>query len=364
MAAYADGVSRTRPPAAAILVMAMTAAASAQGEFPDAWYYYGSARPAALRAMEGRPAPPLQVGNWIGTPPTLEGRVVVVDFWGTWCAPCLRAVPKNNQLVEKLGNRGVVVLGVHDAGRGWGKVPQIARQYGISYPIALDRGGASARAFHVRFWPTYTIIDRDGIVRAAGVEPHYVESVVLKVLGDAGAPPQPPIEEQYTEGDVARRRRLADLLAEDRPPPIVATDWTGGGPLVLDDLKGKVVLIDFWSVARSACVRELRQSAALHEQYAREGLVIIAVAHSRGADRVASLAGRLDLPFAVCVDDDLATIHAYRVDNYPDRYLIDRSGRLRIADCKDELVEEAVLRLLAEPAPEPDGDEAEDPAAE
>jgi thiol-disulfide isomerase/thioredoxin len=320
----------------------------AADEFPAEWYYPN--RPAAHRAMEGKAAPVLSLGQWFGEPVDLRGKVAVIDFWATWCGPCRQAIPKNNQLLQKYADKGVVFVGVHDSSRGRERIPEIIEQYQIRYPIAVDQNRASERAWNVRFWPTYAVVDRQGIVRAVGLVPSSVEHVVERLVGEAATPS--PAELTCEEGTSANRRRLEPLLAQESPPPLEATDWVNSEPLCLEDLGGKVVLLSFWTPARQACMRALQQAAELHRKYVDEGLVIVAIARARGRVPNEELVERLGLPFPVCVDSEFRTSRAYRVDNYPDFFLIDRAGRLRVADTGDECVEQVVASLLAE-APQP-----------
>ena len=163
--------------------------AKAKGEFPDSYYYYEEDRPANLRAMEGQPAPALTVKDWIGEAlevAKLKGKVVVVDFWGTWCPPCRDALPKNVKMVKEHGKAGLVIIGVHDAKRGADKMAAMARKEKINYPLSVDDGGKSTKTWNVQFWPSYFVIDRKGVIRAAGVAPDSVEKVVKKILADKG----------------------------------------------------------------------------------------------------------------------------------------------------------------------------------
>ncbi len=94
----------------------------------------------------------------------LRGKVVLVDFWGTWCAPCVEAVPALARLHKRFSKEQFMVLSVssdHDEQK-W---REFIDKYGMDWPQYLDRDGKLQRAFGVGAWPTYILIDEEGIIR-------------------------------------------------------------------------------------------------------------------------------------------------------------------------------------------------------
>lgn len=168
----------------------------AAADYPDEWFFYPSDNPTQQKLNEivGKQAPPLQVTDWKNgevSAADMKGKIVVVDFWATWCGPCLGAIPHTNELMKKYADKGVAVVGVCTHSRGQEKMEEIAKQHNIEYPIARDPESRTAQAWGVRFYPTYAVIDRDGKVAAIGLRPDAVEKVIEKLLeakaADAGA---------------------------------------------------------------------------------------------------------------------------------------------------------------------------------
>lgn len=81
------------------------------------------------------------------------------------------------------------------------------------------------------------------------------------------------------------------------------------------------------------------------------GLVVIGVHTTNGADRMAAFVDEQKITYPVCADVDNATTTAFAVDSYPDYYLIDRAGNLRVADLQNAALDGAITALLAEKAP-------------
>jgi thiol-disulfide isomerase/thioredoxin len=94
----------------------------------------------------------------------LKGKTVVLDFWGTWCKPCLMATPDLVKLYKKFSEQGVVFIGVavNDQEDSWAAYIEKNK---MDWPQFFDRSRKIATPFAVVSYPTYVVIDGDGIVR-------------------------------------------------------------------------------------------------------------------------------------------------------------------------------------------------------
>lgn len=95
-----------------------------------------------------------------------RGKVVFVDFWSSWCAPCRRAMPRLDALRREFRRDGFEVIGVNvdlepDAAR------RFLERTRVDYPLAADPGGEAANRFGVAVLPALVVVDRRGIVQHA-----------------------------------------------------------------------------------------------------------------------------------------------------------------------------------------------------
>ncbi|MCH8880474.1 MAG: TlpA family protein disulfide reductase [Planctomycetes bacterium] len=122
-----------------------------------------NSRRSVLRA--GAAAPALSADTWINTNGALElsdlkGKVVVVEFWATWCGPCVASIPNMNKLHDRWKDKDVVVIGLTDESPE--DVQRFVRKNGIRY--AVGAGSLSSFDYGVRSIPHAFVIAGDGTV--------------------------------------------------------------------------------------------------------------------------------------------------------------------------------------------------------
>jgi thiol-disulfide isomerase/thioredoxin len=148
-------------------------------------------------------------------------------------------------------------------------------------------------------------------------------------------------------------REAKDPLEGKAPPAFYVKEWmnTNGKELRWEDLKGKVVVIDFWGVWCPPCRAAIPHLKELYEKHKKDGLVIIGVHTTNQGEKMADYVKENAMPYPVAIDVDKKTVEAFKVDSYPDYYLIDRAGKLRVADLANGDLDRAVEILLKEKTP-------------
>jgi peroxiredoxin len=135
-------------------------------------------------AVLGKPAPDfepaVQAGAKVARLSAWRGHVVLIDFFATWCGPCVEGMPEVERWHRELGARGLRVLGVSTEDKRI--VAGAGAKFHVTYPLASDEDEAVSQLYKVFALPTMVVIDRAGVVRAVAVND---PEVIKRALDDA-----------------------------------------------------------------------------------------------------------------------------------------------------------------------------------
>jgi cytochrome c biogenesis protein CcdA/thiol-disulfide isomerase/thioredoxin len=254
---------------------------------------------------------------------------------------------------------GVVLLGV-----------AIGAQRGMSLAPVRAHAPAIRRVLGVAVLAVAVLmiygVDRDLRTRV----PEYTKA--LQALEESGAA-ETQLEELVGTPGLAREERLDDY---GRAPDFTAIEeWINSPPLTMAGLRGKVVLLDFWTYSCINCLRTLPYIRAWNDEYRDDGLVIVGVhtpefAFEREEDNVRRAVRDQRIEYPVALDNEYGTWQAFQNRYWPAKYFVDRRGRLRYVHFGEgdyEESERVIRELLAEDASGPlvaDDIEEETPSGE
>ncbi len=148
------------------------------------------------------PAPDLKILEWIGQEPTtlgdLRGKIVLLDFWATWCGPCISTFPRLRDWHKKYAGNDFMIIGVtkyygNAGGKPMTKLQELSflgefkEKYKMPYPIAVAEPSEDVMKYGISAYPTTILLDRNGVVRYIGIgagaeESQNLEDMIKKLL--------------------------------------------------------------------------------------------------------------------------------------------------------------------------------------
>jgi len=156
------------------LIIAPLLALFAYGFMRDARYIHSP--------LIAKAAAPFAITLFDGTTLSLEslrGKAVFLNFWASWCPPCRAEMPSIEKVYQAYQGRGLVVLGVNTTFQdSESDVAAFVEQFGLTFPILLDREGGVSRRYQMRGLPSTFFIDRQGIIRTVVIGGPMSEAVI------------------------------------------------------------------------------------------------------------------------------------------------------------------------------------------
>lgn len=120
-----------------------------------------------VRGQENVPAPNFSLKNASGQAvelAKLHGKVVVVNFWATWCGPCRAEIPGMIEVYQKYRGKGLEIVGISVDRDGWPAINQFVKKLNITYPVVLGNGDVVDAYGGIDAIPTTFFVDRNGRV--------------------------------------------------------------------------------------------------------------------------------------------------------------------------------------------------------
>ena len=134
---------------------------------------------APAQGLVGKPAPAISATDWLNSLPlslqAAKGKIVMVEFWATWCPPCRKSIPHLIELNKKLAGKGVVIMGLTNEQKE--KVEPFAKELSMDYAIGGE--SASGKDYGVTGIPTAFILDTAGTITWQGhpMDPAFEKSL-------------------------------------------------------------------------------------------------------------------------------------------------------------------------------------------
>jgi cytochrome c biogenesis protein CcdA/thiol-disulfide isomerase/thioredoxin len=224
----------------------------------------------------------------------------------------------------------------------------------VAIALGLDTGALTRISAASTAWLEQGLLDRfKPESKAANVET--TPSVVMNGPGMMGGPAMTGGPTMMMKGKP--EDQSGELPVEGALPPLAGvTAWLNSPSQTLDTLKGKVVLIDFWTYSCINCLRAIPYVRAWSEKYKDQGLVVIGVhapefAFEKNIGNVRAAVADLKIDYPVAIDNDYAVWRAFGNQYWPAHYFIDAEGRIRhhhFGEGNYEESERVIQQLLAE----------------
>ena len=319
----------------------------------------------------GKPAPDFQVKDLKGEELSLKkyrGQVVLLDFWATWCGPCLKELPNVKRTYEKYKDQKFQIIGISLDGSKQPLETFIERE-NLAWIHYWDQSQKITDQYGVRGIPSIFLIDGEGVIRQTNLRGHSLETAVAELVGENLTKLTDP-STQTTESNSQSKSIPATKLIKPSPasqkseslqsPTTKMNEWVGkpapdfevmdlkGEELSLKKFRGQVVLLDFWATWCGPCIVEMPKIKKTFEKYKDQKFQIIGISSDRSKVPLETYIEKEELGWIHTWDENRKLRNLYGIIGIPTAFLIDGEGVIRKASLGGFDVESAVAELVKE----------------
>ena len=319
----------------------------------------------------GKPAPEFRVNDLKGEELSLEkykGQVVLLDFWATWCGPCIAELPNVKKTYQKYKDQKFEIIGI-SLDRSQQALETFVEKQELGWVHYWDQAQNVANQYKVTGIPSMFLLDGQGVIRKAGLRGHALETAVAELVEEnltnpGGTPKIAPETNSQPKSIPATKlikpKQNPQSEPAQQPTNIQVGDWVGkpapdfqvkdlnGEDLSLEKYKGQIVLLDFWATWCPPCIAEIPKLKKVYEKYKDQNFQIIGISLDRSMPPLAAYVTDEGLKWDHYWDERRNVRNQYGVSAIPTAFLIDRDGIIRKASLGGFDVDFAVAELLKE----------------
>ncbi|RKU21577.1 hypothetical protein C6499_21495 [Candidatus Poribacteria bacterium] len=329
----------------------------------------------------GKPALDFQVTDLKGEALSIEkyrGQVVLLDFWATWCGPCIREIPNVKKTYEKYKDQKFQIIGI-SLDRSKEPLETYIEKEELAWIHYWDNTSKITNLYKVQGIPSTFLIDGEGVIRKTNLRGYRLETAVAELVEENLAKPTDTPAKTLEDGSRSQSIPATKILKPETTPekeevqkPLRTdpSEWIGklapdfqvtdlkGETLSLEKYRGQVVLLDFWATWCGPCITEMPKIKKTYEKYRDQQFQIIGISLDRSKEPLETYIEEEKLAWIHYWDQSREIRTLYGVWGIPSAFLIDGDGIIRKASLGGFDVETAVAELVKEhlekPADAPD----------
>ncbi|RKU05864.1 hypothetical protein C6503_26860 [Candidatus Poribacteria bacterium] len=321
------------------------------------------------REWIGKPALDFQVTDLKGAALSLEkyrGQVVLLDFWATWCPPCIAEIPNIKKTYENYKDQKFQIIGI-SLDRSKDPLEAYIAKEELGWVHYWDNIGKVSNLYKVQAIPSTFLIDGEGVIRKTNLRGYRLETAVAELVAENLAKPTDTPTKTLEDGSRSQSIPATKILKQETTPEKEASqkplrtdpsEWIGkpapdfqvtdlkGEELSLKDYRGQVVLLDFWATWCGPCIAEMPKVKKTYEKHKNQKFQIIGISLDRSEAPLAAYIEKEGLSWVHYWDESRDVRNLYKVWGIPTAFLIDSEGIIQKASLGGFDVESAVAELV------------------
>jgi len=235
---------------------------------------------------------------------SLRGQYVLLNFWGTWCTPCIAGIPRMKEIYE-IYKDIIRFVGVASRERSVEVWREGVERHELPWINVLDETGNITTKYNIGVWPTYHLVDPEGrFVAGAFADPRMLSMVLENTFGGRGR----------------------SVAVGDKAPDFTLNDVSGNS-FTLSSLQGRYVLLNFWGTWCAPCIRGIPRMKEFYEKHQHNIDIVGVATRESSVENWQAEVERLELPWINVFNDSVSAIHEkYDIGGFPTKLLVSPDG--------------------------------------